>query len=304
MFRDDPARVGLCGLPTINDESAMTDGPATTLSDRVYRHPLSVRLWHWITAIAVAGLLFTGFNILNVHPRLYWGEVGNAHMTPIIALESTETGGPRPAKHPAPAALRVGSHRWDVTGHLGTVLDAGEDGLYFMMVATPESWQFGAMRAWHFVCAWILFLTWMCYSAYLLVGGRLRRTLLPSARQVTARAILQDLWDHLRLHRSRGEAARHYNLLQKVSYLIVLFVLIPLIVLSGLTMSNAVTARFPELYALFGGRQSARTVHAACALLVLLFAVVHIVQVFVAGFINELRSMITGYFEMPREAGK
>ena len=282
----------------------MTDGSSTTLSERVYRHPLTVRLWHWLTAAAVAGLVFTGFNILNVHPRLYWGEVGNAHTTVIIALESTEAGGPRVTTHPAPAAFRVGSHRWDVTGHLGTVLDAGEDGLYFMIVATPESWQFGAMRAWHFVCAWILFLTWMCYSGYLLIGGRLRRTLLPSARQITARAVLQDLWDHLRLQSPRGEKARHYNLLQKLSYLIVLFVLIPLIVLSGLTMSNAVTARFPELYALFGGRQSARTAHALCALALLLFAFVHIVQLFVAGFINEVRSMITGYFDIQREGGK
>jgi thiosulfate reductase cytochrome b subunit len=281
----------------------MTDRPEPAPNERVYRHPLAVRLWHWATAITVAGLLFTGFNVLNVHPRLYWGEVGNAHTEPIIALESTESGGPRPATHPAPTALRVGSHRWDVTGHLGTVLDAGEDGLYFMIVATPDSWQFGAMRAWHFVCAWILFLSWTAYSLYLLIGGRLGRTLLPSARQITARAILQDLWDHLRLHAPRGEAARQYNLLQKLSYLIVLFALIPLMVLSGLTLSNAVTARFPELYALFGGRQSARTVHALCALALCLFAFVHIVQLFVAGFINEVRSMVTGYFEIERGGG-
>jgi thiosulfate reductase cytochrome b subunit len=282
----------------------MTDGSVGALRERIYRHPLVVRLWHWLTAATVAGLLFTGFNILNVHPRLYWGEVGNAHTMPIIALESTETGGPRPGTHPAPTALRVGARRWDVTGHLGTVLDAGEDGLYFMIVATPESWQFGAMRAWHFVCAWILFLTWAGYGVYLLLGGRLRRTLLPAAQQLTARAIVKDLWDHLRLHRPRGESARHYNLLQKVSYLVVLFALVPLIVLSGLTMSNAVTARFPELYALFGGRQSARTVHALCAALLCVFAFVHIAQVFVAGFVNEVRSMIKGYFDIPRRAPK
>lgn len=282
----------------------MADASANPPSERMYRHPLSVRLWHWFTVATVAGLLFTGFNILNVHPRLYWGEVGNAHTTPVIALESTEIGGPRASTHPAPAALRLGTHLWDVTGHLGAVVDAGEDGLYVMLVATPDSWQFGAMRAWHFACAWMLFLTWGCYSVYLLVGGRLRRTLLPAATQIKARAIVQDLWDHLRLHRPRGEAARHYNLLQKVSYLIVLFGLVPLIVLSGLTMSNAVTARFPELYALFGGRQSARTVHALCAALLCLFALVHILQVFVAGFFNEVRSMITGYFEIPREAPK
>lgn len=277
---------------------------ASELNERVYRHPLSVRLWHWVTATAVAGLLFTGFNILNIHPRLYWGEVGNAHTNAIIALESTEPGGPLTATHPAPTAFRVGSHRWNVTGHLGVVVDAGEDGLYFMMVATPDSWHFGGMRAWHFVFAWTLFLAWACYSIYLLLGGRLRRTLLPSATQVRARAIVQDLWNHLRLRSPRGEAARHYNLLQKLSYLLILFGLVPLIVLSGLTMSNAVTARFPELYALFDGRQSARTIHALAAMALCLFIFVHIVQLFIAGFVNEMRSMITGYFELPPEAGK
>lgn len=103
---------------------------------------------------------------------------------------------------------------------------------------------------------------------------------------------------------SRSKAARsagRYNLLQKLSYLVVLFGLIPLFVLTGLTMSNAVTARFPELYGLFGGRQSARTLHALCALALLLFVLVHLAQLFVAGFMNEVRSMITGYFDLRRE---
>lgn len=280
----------------------MTHRPADpTVPLRLYRHPVAVRLWHWLTASAVVGLLFTGFNIFNIHPRLYWGEVGNAHTRPIIALESSEVGGPRPTTHPTPTELRVGSHRWDVTGHFGTVVDAGEDGLYFMIVDTPESWHFGGMRAWHFVFAWLLVLAWACYVLYLLLGGGLRRRLLPHAQQLTARAIGRDLWDHLRLRPPRGEAARRYNLLQKLSYLVVLFGLIPLFVLTGLTMSNAVTARFPELYGLFGGRQSARTLHALCALALLLFVLVHLAQLFVAGFMNEVRSMITGYFDLRRE---
>lgn len=293
-----------CSLRSVYYESDVTDGPATTALVRSLRHPLSVRLWHWLTAVAVGGLLFTGFNIFNIHPRLYWGEVGNAHTRPIIAFESSEVGGPHPTTHPAPTVFRVGTHRWDLTGHLGAVVDAGEDGLYFMIVDTPESWHFGGMRAWHFVFAWLLFLSWASYSVYLLIGGRLRHTLLPSVQQLTSRAIVQDLWDHLRLRSPRGEAARHYNLLQKLSYLLILFGVIPLLVVTGLTMSNAVTARFPELYALFGGRQSARTIHALCALALCLFVLVHLVQLFVAGFVNEVRSMVTGYFDVPGEAGK
>ena len=282
----------------------MIDRRANPISVVVYRHPLAVRLWHWSTAAAVCGLLLTGFCIFNVHPRLYWGEVGNAGTEPIIALVTTEVGGAHAATHPVPAALTVGSHRWDVTGYLGGVWDVGADGIYFVIALTPDSWQFGAMRAWHFVCAWALILGWICYAAYLLTSGRLRQTLLPTASQATLRGFVQDVWNHLRLRRAHGEDARQYNLLQKVSYLVVLFVLIPGAVLSGVTMSNSVTARFPELYALFGGRQSARTIHALCATGLLLFFVVHFVQLFVAGFVNEVRSMITGYLSVRTEAHK
>ena len=282
----------------------MSDRRANSTSVILYRHPLAVRLWHWSTAVAVCGLLLTGFCILNIHPRLYWGEVGNAGTKPIIALVSTEVGGPHATTHPVPAALSVGSRMWNVTGYLGGVWDVGPDGIYFVIALTPDSWQFGAMRAWHFACAWALLLAWIYYAAYLLASGRLRRTLLPTASQVTLRGIGQDVWNHLRLRRAHGEDGRHYNLSQKVSYLVVLFVLIPGAVLSGVTMSNSVTAQFPELYALFGGRQSARTIHALCATGLLLFVVVHIVQLFVAGFVNEVRSMITGYLSVGTEAPK
>jgi thiosulfate reductase cytochrome b subunit len=263
-----------------------------------YRHPLPVRLWHWLSAGAVGMLLFTGFNILNVHPRLYWGDVGNESTVPAAALLSTQAGGPNPKTLPAPAALKFGDHTWDVTGTLGVALDYGADGMYFVLVSTPDSWHFGAMRAWHFLWAWVLVLAWLAYATYLAASGRFRRVLWPSAEQRSLRALARDAWAHLRLRRALGDAARTYNPLQKGAYLLVLLVLIPLAVATGLTMSNAITARFPELYIVFGGRQSARTLHALCALLLTLFAVVHVLQVFVAGFWNEIRSMITGYFRI------
>jgi thiosulfate reductase cytochrome b subunit len=114
-------------------------------------------------------------------------------------------------------------------------------------------------------------------------------------------AIARDIGAHLRLHRARGAAARTYNPLQKGAYLVVLMVLIPVAIATGLAMSNAVTARFPELVALFGGRQSARTLHALCALLLTLFALVHIGQVVVTGFWNNVRAMITGHFRIRGE---
>lgn len=262
----------------------------------VLRHRVPVRLWHWTSVLAIAALLFTGFCILNVHPRLYWGEVGNAYTPALLALESNEPGGPRPATHPAPAVLVVGNRRYDVTGRLGVVADAGGDGLYFLIANTPDSWQFGAMRAWHFLFAWILVLAWMCYAIYLIASGQFGSRLLPHVSQLRARAMVSDVLKHLKLHRATGEEAKSYNLLQKLAYLMVLFVLLPLTVLTGLTMSNAVTARFPELYILFGGRESARTIHFLCAFSLVLFAVIHVIQLFVAGFWNEMRSMITGRF--------
>jgi thiosulfate reductase cytochrome b subunit len=262
----------------------------------ILRHRLPVRLWHWISVLAIVGLLFTGFCILNIHPRLYWGEVGNAYTSAVLSLESSEPGGPRPATHPAPAVLRFGNRQYDVTGRLGVVADAGGDGLYFLIANTPESWHFGAMRAWHFAIAWILVLGWMSYAIYLFVSGELRSRLLPQVSQLRPRAIANDVIKHLKLHRAAGEEAKSYNLLQKLSYLAVLFVLLPLMVFTGLTMSNAITARFPELYSLFGGRESARTIHFLCAFALVLFAVIHVVQLFVAGFFNEMRSMITGRF--------
>jgi thiosulfate reductase cytochrome b subunit len=89
-------------------------------------------------------------------------------------------------------------------------------------------------------------------------------------------------------------------LLQKLSYILVIFVLLPLMVLTGLAMSNAIAARFPEVYSLLGGRESARTIHFLCASALVLFIVIHVVQLFVAGFLNEMRSMITGRFAIRR----
>jgi thiosulfate reductase cytochrome b subunit len=110
--------------------------------------------------------------------------------------------------------------------------------------------------------------------------------------------------NHLRLHRRRGEKARRYNVLQKVSYLVVVFVLVPTAVVSGLTMSNTITAVFPQLFDLFGGRQSARTVHFLVTVMLVLFVLMHVFQIVVAGFINEVRSMISGRFVVPPEAHK
>jgi thiosulfate reductase cytochrome b subunit len=150
--------------------------------------------------------------------------------------------------------------------------------------------------------AWVLVLNLLLYGLYGLASGHFRRDLLPQRAELEPRRLLADLRQHLRLHRARGESARRYNPLQKLSYLTVVFLLFPLQLLSGLTMANGVTAAFPWLFDLFGGRQSARTIHFLCAMALLAFLLIHVFQVFVAGFRNEMRSMITGRFRLEKES--
>ena len=154
----------------------------------------------------------------------------------------------------------------------------------------------GAARDWHFLMAWLLVANGAVYLMFGVLSGHFRRDLAPAADQLRVRHILADVWDHIRLRVPRGEAARRYNILQKLAYLTVVFLLLPVMVLSGLTMSPAVTAALPGLFDLFGGRQSARTIHFLVADLLVLFVLVHVVEVLLAGVVNGMRSMITGRY--------
>ena len=134
-----------------------------------------------------------------------------------------------------------------------------------------------------------------------MVSGHLRRDLLLGRQQLRPLSLLTDAANHLRLKFPRGEEARHYNPLQKLAYLGVIGVLLPLMILTGLTMSPGMDAIMPWLVYLFGGRQSARTLHFMAAGLIVLFVIVHVVMVVLAGPLNELRSMITGRFAIAVE---
>src|SRR5205823_13878972 len=123
----------------------------------------------------------------------------------------------------------------------------------------------------------------------------------PSARELRPASLWHDIKDHARLRFPTGEAARRYNILQKLSYIGVIFLLLPMMVLTGLTMSPGIDAAWPWLLDLFGGRQSARSIHFLAATALLLFILVHLMMVVLAGPINEIRSMITGRFRVPPE---
>lgn len=161
--------------------------------------------------------------------------------------------------------------------------------------------QTGWGRNLHFLAAWILVLSGGTYLLAGLLGGHVRRDLVPDRDQIEARHLAREVGDHLALRPARGNEARRYNALQKLSYLAVIFLLFPLMVLTGLTMSPGVTAAYPELFTLFGGRHSARTIHFVAGSLLALFLVVHVAQVFIGGAFNLTRSMITGRYALPPE---
>lgn len=162
----------------------------------------------------------------------------------------------------------------------------------------PSFQDLATGRVWHFFFGWLFVINGLVYATYCAASGRLARDLTP-ARGDWHR-IRSTVRDHLMLRFPRGPGAANYNVLQRLAYLSVVFVLAPLIILTGLTMSPAVNAAMPWLLDLFGGRQSARTIHFIIAALFVSFAVVHVMLVALSGFLNNLRSMITGWFSIAR----
>ncbi len=236
-------------------------------------------------------LLWSGFWVFNIHPRLYWGDVGHYGLpaiAEIVADSSTET---------PQMAVRLGSYSLNVTGLMGRMNRQP----FVRIFNFPEGFQFGATRALHFTAAWVLVISWLLYVYHLMASGRLRTHWWPARGELAPAHLGRDVVSHLKLRRARGDAARNYNILQKLSYLLLMFVLLPLVFLSGLTMSHSVTTAWPILFDLCGGQQSARTLHFTFTLITVLFICVHVLQLFVAGFVNHCRAMITGRFRVAPE---
>jgi len=266
---------------------------------RIYRHALVVRVTHWINLVCMTFLLMSGLQIFNAHPALYWG-ARSSFASPILAMTARQSAAGQPI-----GVTTVFGHPFDTTGVLGFSFGAGgESGERgFPAWATLPSSQWLAMgRRLHFLFAWIFVLNGAVYAAYALLSGHFRRGLLPSRRELGQ--IGPSLWDHLRLRFPKGEEARRYNVVQKLAYLIVLCVLVPLLILAGLTLSPRLDAGFPVLLSLFDGRQSARTIHFICAFALLGFVLIHLVMVVVSGLWNNLRSMITGSYDIGGAGGE
>ncbi|MET0257658.1 MAG: cytochrome b/b6 domain-containing protein [Methylobacterium sp.] len=140
--------------------------------------------------------------------------------------------------------------------------------------------QTGWGRNLHLLAAWVFVLNGAVYLAAAALGGHLYRRLLPDGDQIRPGDLARDVGAHLRPGGPPEDAGSgRYNALQKLAYCAVLLVLAPTMLLSGLTMSPGVTTAFPELFWLFGGRQSARTVHFFAAAGLVLFLAIHVWQV-------------------------
>jgi thiosulfate reductase cytochrome b subunit len=230
------------------------------------RHSALIRATHWITALSFLALLVSGIEILISHPRFYWGENGNV-LTPVLF------------KLPIPSSRSL------VPTGYGYVL--------------PD--QNGWSRYLHFQSAWLAVLTGLLYVTAGFVSGHFRKNLLPRGKDLSLRAFWKTIVSHARFERPSAEEAWSYNLLQRLSYLFVIFVLFPLVIWTGLAMSPAFTSALPSSVTLLGGRQSARTIHFFVAVALLSFFLVHVGMVWFAGFRSRMRSMITGRIDGPLE---
>ncbi|QAY78323.1 cytochrome b/b6 domain-containing protein [Sphingosinicella sp. BN140058] len=277
-------------------EGAREDDAAAITSSVVRRHRLSTRIWHWTNAVTVFVMLMSGLMIFNAHPRLYWGSYGANPDAAWLEIGATAATG----------YIRIGALQAETTGLLGLWTDG--DGIVrrraFPGWATiPSGYSLAAARRWHLAFAWPLGVGLLVFWLAGLRNRHLRRDIVPSAAELSPRHIWRDIADHARLRFPTGAAALRYNVLQKLSYGGVIFVLLPLLVLTGWTMSPGLDAAWPWLLDLFGGRQSARSIHFLCAGLIALFILVHLIMVVLAGPLNGVRGMISGRYRLPTPRG-
>jgi thiosulfate reductase cytochrome b subunit len=276
-------------LPRVADQQA-------SKKPIIYRQFLWTRLTHWIWASALFFLLLSGLQIFNAHPTLYLGDQsGFGFDNELLAIRGEIT-----PEGPA-GYVRILGARFDTTGVLGLSW-YGERPVRrgFPSWATIPSFQdLATGRVVHFFFAWVLVITLLAWFVGSLINGHLRRDLVPRAADLNN--LPRDIVNHAKL---RFHHTRNYNTLQKLAYGAVLFLILPLIILTGLAMSPTMDSVLPFLVDILGGRQTARTIHFAMMLLLVGFFIVHILMIIAAGPLNELRSIVTGWYRIDPPANE
>lgn len=263
-------------------------------SEWIHRHSLLVRVMHWINVICFFILLMSGLNIFNAHAALNWGKSSYNGRAPILEINSIQN-----KQGELIGITTIFGHRFNTTGVLGISKDGNGDinQRGFPSWATIPGPQWLAMaRLWHFFFAWLFVINGILFVAYSILSRHLANDLIPTHRDL--RSIGQSIKDHLRFKHPTGEAAKHYNILQKLAYLIVIFVLLPLVILMGLAMSPMLDTVITSWVDLVGGRQTARTLHFIAAWALVAFVLIHVFEVIISGLWNNVRSMITGRYEI------
>jgi thiosulfate reductase cytochrome b subunit len=258
-------------IPGVSDSACIPGAasavPAAVLTKTVpSRHSALVRITHWITTLCFFGLLVSGGEIVLSHPRFYWGETGNVNMHPWLNL------------------------------HLPSSRDTVPTGYGYVL---PD--QNGWSRYLHFQTAWLAVGTGLLYVLFGFFAGHFRRNLFPAASDFSIKELRGSLARQLRFERPGKEEVWSYNFLQRLTYLLVIFVLFPLMIWTGLAMSFGFTSEFPLAVRLLGGQQTARSLHFLVTIFLVLFLLIHVLKVFLAGFRNRMRAMITGRATPPTE---
>ena len=235
-------------------DSASTSEPARRSDTSTTVHSYNVRICHWVNVVACAYLLWSGIHILLDFPELYWGNTGYRG-------------------YPAVFRLADWGLSWDDAGALG-----------------DRRWG----RNYHFTFAWVFLINGLAYIGWNLYSTHFRARMLPARDELTVAHLRTEVRDHFRWRSRQHSPTGTYGTLQKTSYLILIFVFVPLMILTGIAQSPGFTAALPWLLDLFGGRQSARTLHTIATLALVLFVLVHVLEVAAAGFFVKVRSMITG----------
>jgi len=245
--------------PVPLEASLRTSSPEVPARAIGSRHSILVRVSHWVITLCFFALVITGGEIVISHPRFYWGETGTVLTTPLFKI-------------PIPSSRKL------VPSGYGYVL--------------PD--QNGWSRALHFQTAWLLVLTGLLYVIAGFVTGHFRKDLLPRKPDLSWRGFADVIGHHLRFVERSAADAWSYNVLQRLTYLFVIFILFPLVIWTGLALSPAFDSALPATVNWLGGRQSARTLHFLISVALVVFLLVHVALVWRSGFRNSMRAMITG----------
>jgi len=268
--------------PTVSSPAAI---------EYVYRHRLPVRISHWLNVPFLIILIMSGLQIFNAHPALYWGDRSDRDRA-LLSIRSVDN-----ENGEVKGVTTILGHQFDTTGVLGY-----SDGMRraFPDWATIPSAKWLAMgRQWHLFFAWLFVVNGLIFTAYAFASRHATRDLVPTGRDL--RGIGKSVKDHLILRHPTGAEAKRYNVLQKLAYGSILFIVAPLIVLTGLAMSPTIDSAFPWILTILGGRQAARTIHFIACFSFVGFVVIHVVQVVLTGFLNNIRSMVSGWFIVKHE---